>query len=65
MVLKSTILDEAAMRRALVRIAHEILERNRGANDLALVGIHRRISHTSKGCRCRWAAWTSPAGATM
>ena len=28
--------------RALSRIAHEILERNRGASDLLLVGIHRR-----------------------
>ncbi len=28
--------------RALSRIAHEILERNRGAEDLLLVGIHRR-----------------------
>ena len=30
------------MSRALSRIAHEILERNRGAGDILLVGIHRR-----------------------
>ncbi len=30
------------IRRALTRVAHEILERNRGAGDLALVGIHTR-----------------------
>jgi pyrimidine operon attenuation protein/uracil phosphoribosyltransferase len=30
------------MRRALTRIAHEILERNRGADNLVLVGMHTR-----------------------
>ena len=30
------------MRRTLVRIAHEIVERNEGPADLAIVGIHRR-----------------------
>ncbi len=30
------------MHRTLVRIAHEILERNRGSKDLALIGIKRR-----------------------
>ena len=30
------------MRRALTRIAHEILERNKGAEHLALIGIHTR-----------------------
>ncbi|ADV67667.1 bifunctional pyr operon transcriptional regulator/uracil phosphoribosyltransferase PyrR [Deinococcus maricopensis] len=39
---KATILNADEMRRALTRIAHEILERNRGAQDLALVGIHTR-----------------------
>ena len=33
-----SILDEESMRRALTRIAHEILERNGGASDLVLVG---------------------------
>ena len=36
------ILNREAMSRALSRIAHEILERNRGAGDLLLVGIQRR-----------------------
>ena len=36
------IMNEEAMGRALSRIAHEILERNRGADDLLFVGIHRR-----------------------
>jgi len=33
------ILDKAGIRRALTRISHEILERNKGTSDLALVGI--------------------------
>lgn len=36
------LLDGEAMRRALTRIAHEILERNAGSGDLALVGIKTR-----------------------
>ncbi len=36
------ILDSDQVRRALTRIAHEILERNGGAADTILVGIHRR-----------------------
>ena len=36
---KARIMDEDAIRRALVRIAHEILERNKGVEQLALVGI--------------------------
>mgnify|MGYP000878762165 FL=1 len=36
------IMDEPAMRRALTRISHEILERNKGTEDLVLIGIQRR-----------------------
>lgn len=36
---KARIMNREAIERALVRIAHEILERNKGTNDLALVGI--------------------------
>jgi pyrimidine operon attenuation protein/uracil phosphoribosyltransferase len=39
---KVKIMDEAGIRRALVRIAHEILEHNKGAEGLVIVGIHRR-----------------------
>jgi len=35
-------MDADRMSRALTRIAHEILERNRGAGELALVGIRTR-----------------------
>lgn len=36
------ILDEAAIRRALTRIAHEILEKNKGIRDCVFVGIRTR-----------------------
>lgn len=36
------LLDEAEIRRAVTRIAHEILERNKGAQRLVLVGIAAR-----------------------
>ena len=39
---KANIMDEQAMRRALRRIAHEIIENNRGVEGLTLVGIQRR-----------------------
>jgi pyrimidine operon attenuation protein/uracil phosphoribosyltransferase len=39
---KATIMDKASMGRALTRIAHEIIERNEGSTDIALVGIIRR-----------------------
>src|SRR6266849_3741961 len=35
-------MDTVAMQRGLRRIAHEILERNRGATDLVLIGIRTR-----------------------
>lgn len=40
--IKAVIMDEAAINRALKRIAHEIIEHNRGTESLALVGIKRR-----------------------
>lgn len=36
------VLDASDIQRALTRIAHEILERNRGSRDLVLLGIPRR-----------------------
>jgi pyrimidine operon attenuation protein/uracil phosphoribosyltransferase len=35
-------MDAEAVRRALVRIAHEVLERHKGTRDLALIGIRTR-----------------------
>ncbi len=39
---KATIMDAPALQRALTRIAHEIVERNRGVENIALVGVRRR-----------------------
>jgi pyrimidine operon attenuation protein/uracil phosphoribosyltransferase len=39
---RADILDEASIRRALVRISHEILERNQGLDGLVLVGLRNR-----------------------
>ena len=35
-------MDEAAVKRALMRLSHEIAERNRGVENVCLVGIRRR-----------------------
>lgn len=42
MEFKAGLLDEKAIERALVRIAHEIVEKNKGVEDLVLIGIKRR-----------------------
>ena len=42
LVEKSRIMDAAGMKRALSRLASEIVENNHGADDLYLVGIRRR-----------------------
>lgn len=39
---KAILMDEAAVGRALKRIAHEIVERNNGCEQVCLVGIRRR-----------------------
>lgn len=36
------VMDENAVNRAIQRIAHEIIERNKGTEDVALIGIQRR-----------------------
>jgi pyrimidine operon attenuation protein/uracil phosphoribosyltransferase len=41
-VKKKVIMDADGMRRALVRIAHEIVEKNKGTDNLVLVGIRSR-----------------------
>lgn len=40
--LKGTVMDADQVRRSLTRIAKEIVERNRGAEDLVIVGIVRK-----------------------
>lgn len=39
---KSEIMDSDAIRRALIRISHEIIEKNKGIEDLIIIGIQRR-----------------------
>ena len=39
---KAEIVDADGLRRIITRIAHEIVERNKGVEDLVLVGIRRR-----------------------
>ena len=39
---KTLLLDEKAIERAIRRIAHEIIERNKGLEQMILVGIHTR-----------------------
>ena len=39
---KAEIVDADGLRRVIIRIAHEIVERNKGVEDLVLVGIRRR-----------------------
>ena len=45
---KTTLMDQDAIRRALSRIAHEIVERNRGAGDLVVVGVYSRGDHLAR-----------------
>ena len=39
---KSVLMDDQGIRRAITRISHEILEKNKGIEDLMLVGIRTR-----------------------
>lgn len=39
---KKEIIDSDGMRRALTRIAHEIVEKNKGTDDLVIIGIRTR-----------------------
>jgi pyrimidine operon attenuation protein / uracil phosphoribosyltransferase len=40
--IKNVIMDDIAIRRALTRIAHEILEKNKGVENLIFIGIRTR-----------------------
>ena len=42
MELKSVLLDDKAIKRTLTRISHEIIEKNKGVDDLVLIGIKTR-----------------------
>lgn len=49
--MKKQIMDEAALRRAVMRISHEIIEKNKGTQDIVLVGIKRRGVHLGQMIR--------------
>jgi len=42
MKFKSQLLDDKALNRSLIRVAHEIVEKNKGIDNVVLVGIKRR-----------------------
>ncbi len=42
MIDKAEIMDESGIMRAVTRIAHEIIEKNKGVDDICLIGIQRR-----------------------
>jgi pyrimidine operon attenuation protein/uracil phosphoribosyltransferase len=50
---KALILDKAGIDRALIRVAHEILEKNKGAGDIVLVGIQRGGVHIARRLAAR------------
>jgi pyrimidine operon attenuation protein/uracil phosphoribosyltransferase len=47
------VMDALAIQRALTRIAHEILERNKGSDELALVGIRSRGVYLAERIRSK------------
>jgi pyrimidine operon attenuation protein / uracil phosphoribosyltransferase len=51
--LKATVMDAEQIRRSLSRIAHEIVERNRGAGDIVMVGVMRRGDHLARRLAAR------------
>jgi pyrimidine operon attenuation protein/uracil phosphoribosyltransferase len=58
---KAQVLDDAALDRALTRIAHEILERNGGAKNLAFVGLRTRGVTLAQRLAAKLAAIDSAA----
>jgi pyrimidine operon attenuation protein / uracil phosphoribosyltransferase len=46
--METVILDQTGVQRALTRITHEILERNKGTKDLVLIGIRSGGDHLAK-----------------
>lgn len=45
---KSRIMDKDALQRALVRMAHEIIEKNKGTEGLAVIGIRTRGAYLAQ-----------------
>lgn len=65
-VSRAQLMDEATVRRALMRMAHEIVEKNKGVDGLVLVGIQRRgasLAQTLRGNIERIEGVRLPCGA--
>jgi pyrimidine operon attenuation protein/uracil phosphoribosyltransferase len=45
---KAKVLDRESVKRAIMRIAHEILEKNRGIQDICLIGIRKRGAYLAE-----------------
>jgi pyrimidine operon attenuation protein / uracil phosphoribosyltransferase len=45
---KAELMTEDDIRRALIRISHEIVEKNRGVHDLVIIGVARRGDHLAR-----------------
>ncbi|MEJ2366744.1 MAG: bifunctional pyr operon transcriptional regulator/uracil phosphoribosyltransferase, partial [Deltaproteobacteria bacterium] len=52
---ETVILDQAGVNRALTRISHEILERNKGTEDIVLIGVRSGGAHLAAQLRSRIA----------
>ncbi len=66
LVLRTRVLDVDDVRRALIRIAHEIVERNHGPGDLVLVGLYTRgpaIAHRLAAAIEQFEGVSVPVGA--
>jgi len=48
MTVKSVIMDEKGIERSIVRLSHEIIERNKGVVDLVIVGIKTRGEYLAR-----------------
>ncbi len=48
MKIKATVIDPVGLQRTITRLAHEILEKNRGAKNLVLIGIRTRGEFLAK-----------------
>ena len=62
LVEKTQIMDQKAMSRAITRISFEIIEHNKGAGNLCIIGIvsrggqlAQRIAKKSRSWRVRWS----------
>ena len=62
---KAKIMDKDALNRSLIRIAHEILEKKKGVQDLCIIGIRNRGAYLAKrlaGCIERIENKKAPVG---